>query len=157
MSGMPERKRVAQGARRFNVAHNTFRSWCVDNKLPGRHSLLLDIVEDLLITIPGVDNTKSVVAWLICGDSVPDPFHGGAILESIEVFFQVTDRARNKGVAFDELPRDAKEIILRKTQDFISTNPDAVVETDNGIALNSAAILLVDSLLDMAETLSGER
>ena len=73
-AGIPKQYRVSRGAERCHVAHNTFKGWCFDDRLPGTHPALVEHVEVLLKDVPGRHNAKAVAAWLLAGDAVPNPF-----------------------------------------------------------------------------------
>lgn len=114
-AGVPQQNRVSIGAVRFNVVHNTFKNWCEKNKIPGSHAMLVQMTEGLLEDVPGRFDPQAVVAWLLTGDAVPNPFHDNTdALAYVELFFQISDVAKGAGVVFNGLPRDVRNVILRR-------------------------------------------
>lgn len=153
-SGVPDKKRVAHGARRFGVAHNTFKGWCADDKPPKTYKALLAIVNDLLEGISGIHNDHAVTAWLLAGDAVPSPFTENVkTLELIEIFLEVVALAKKKGIEFDSLTREARELILERARDSVASDVDAVIEREGHIKFSKSTSVMVSSLLDMANTL----
>ncbi len=153
-SDAPKKNRVSYGAKRFDVAHNTFKGWCVEDTIPRRHAFLVTVVADLLQDITGSFNVHSVVAWLLAGDAVPNPFEAeGDALELVEIFLEVSAIARKNGIEFDRLPREARQLILNKARTLITDDPDSSTESDGRLRLDESAIHIIESLLAMAKTL----
>ena len=63
----PKQNRITIGAKRFDVVPNTFKAWCTADKIPGAHTDLVRIVDELLREVPGRYNSRAVVAWLLWG------------------------------------------------------------------------------------------
>lgn len=139
---VPQRNRVAFGAERFGVAPNTFRSWGSNDKVPSTHAVLISIVDSLLKQVPGHHNTRSVTAWLLAGDAVPNPFaEDTGALTLVELYIQISDVAHQEGHKFDELPRDVRNLILNHVRSVV--RPDANGE----YRLDDAAVALVKGML----------
>ena len=58
----PKPNRITVGAKRFDVVPNTFKAWCTGDKIPGTHTDLLRIVDELLRDMPGRYNPRAVAA-----------------------------------------------------------------------------------------------
>lgn len=149
-AGIPEKNRVNTGSSRFDVVPNTFRSWCLFDKIPGKHSTLLEIVEDLLKDIGGRHNTRAVVAWLLAGDAVPNPFessetHVDALL-LVNLYVQIADFARREGIDFEKLPRDVQNLVLSKARASLSASDSHEPK------LEGNTLAMVRGMLEMART-----
>lgn len=155
-SGIPKKNRVAYCAKRFGVVHNTFKGWCTADKTPKTYMALLSVVNELLKETAGVYNGHAVTAWLLAGDAVPSPFDdgGGDTLKTVEIFLQVVNLAKKKGIEFDKLDREARELILEKTRKAVASGDGAVIAEDGRFKLNEVTTVMVSSLLDMAKTLN---
>jgi hypothetical protein len=148
---VPKQSRIAVGARRFDVVPNTFKSWCVADKIPGTHSDLLRIVEELLKDVPGRHNTRAVVAWLLAGDAVPNPFGDDTdALLLVELYLKVSDIAKREGVEFGRLPRTVQNLILKRVRAMLPSN---ATSSDDGIRLDDSAISVVVGMLETARTM----
>lgn len=120
-AGIPTRNRLTVGSRRFGVVLNTFKSWCSLDRIPGTHADLVSVVENVLKDIPGRFNTKSVVAWLLAGDAVPNPFERDAgELALVEMGLQIAQLAQASGIEFQSLPRDVRSLIIRRARERMS-------------------------------------
>jgi hypothetical protein len=146
----PKKNRMTLGAQRFEVVPNTFGSWMKDDRIPGKHSTLLDITKALLTDIPGRYNTKAVVAWLLAGDAVPNPFEGDAsdTLALVDLYLQVSEIAKREGLVFDKLPRDVRNLILKRVRSSLPHQLD-----EEGVKLDRNAIALVTAMLETAKTM----
>ena len=146
----PKKNRMTLGAERFEVVPNTFGSWMKDDKIPGTHSKLLDVTKSLLSDIPGRYNAKAVVAWLLAGDAVPNPFEGDAsdTLALVDLYLQVSEIARREGLNFDKLPRDVRNLILKRVRASLPHQLD-----EEGVKLDRNAIGLVTAMLETAKTM----
>src|SRR5690606_15804608 len=60
--------RYSWGHKRYNVAVNTFKNWCVNDMPPRRYRDLVEVVTDLLGQMPGRHSANAVVAWLYAGE-----------------------------------------------------------------------------------------
>lgn len=149
-AGIPKRNRLTTGAKRFNVVLNTFKSWCNQNRIPGTHADLVRVVDNLLKDVPGRYNTKAVVAWLLAGDAVPNPFASdGGELALIELYLQIARLAKAEGIDFQSLPGDVRSLILRRSRERLSeVNPDT-----RATALDSATSAMVVGMLQTARAM----
>lgn len=151
-AGFPKANRTSLGARRFNVVHNTFKAWCVSNKIPGTHSLLIEIVEALLLDVAGRHNPKAVVAWLLAGDAVPNPFGDDSdALTFVDLYLQISQVAKREGIDFDKLPREVRNLILKHVR---ATLPSNARNTGEGVKLDKAALSMVMGMLETARTMA---
>lgn len=153
--GIPKKNRIAHGAKRFGVVHNTFKMWCTADRVPKTYMALLGIVKDILKDMPGAYSDHAVTAWLLAGDDVPNPFEDGAnTLKMLEIFLQVVELSKKKGIEFEKLDRKARELILEKTRNAVASS-DGTMEQESGeYTLSESTAAMVNSLLDMANTLS---
>jgi hypothetical protein len=155
-AAVPKKARMSYGAKRFGVAINTFKSWCVADRIPGAHSDLVGIVDELVKDIPGRPNTRAVVAWLLAGDVVPNPFADETdALAFVELYLQIVDIARREGVTFGKLPRELQNRVLKHVLKYLRTGRDQNV-ADTGVQLDSSAVSMVIGMLDAA-SVSRER
>jgi hypothetical protein len=155
-AGAPKKARVSYGAKRFGVAINTFKSWCVSDRIPGTHADLVGIVEELLKDIPGRSNSRAVVAWLLAGDAVPNPFADETdALAFVELYLQIAEIARRERVEFGKLPRELQNRVLKHVLRYLRTTRDQNM-ADAGIQLDSSAVSMVIGMLDAA-SVSRER
>ena len=149
-AGIPQQNRVSHGARRLGVVHNTFKSWCLQDRIPGSHASLLDIVGKLLEETPGRYNPKAVVAWLLAGDAVPNPFGDDTdALAFVELYLQIAEIARRERIAFDKLPREVRNRILKHVLKHLRASSNANKAND-ALQLDDAAVSLVIGMLDTA-------
>lgn len=147
----PKQNRVAAGAKRFAVVHNTFKSWCTQDKIPNTHSNLVGIVESLLKDMPGRHNTKTVVAWLLAGDAVPNPFADDTdALLLVELYFQISDVAKSEGIEFDKLRRDVRNLILKRVRAML---PPTATSADKGLQLDHSMTAAVAGMLETARAM----
>lgn len=150
-AGFPKQNRTSVGARRFNVVHNTFKAWCVADRIPGTHSSLIEIVEELLKEVSGRQNPRAVVAWLLAGDAVPNPFGDDTdALVFVELYLQILQIAKREGVDFDKLPREVRNLILRRVR---STLPANAADTAEGLRLDDTTVTMVIGMLETARTM----
>lgn len=148
---VPRQNRVSFGAKRFGVVHNTFKSWCSADKIPGTHNVLLEVVEALLKDIPGRHSARAVVAWLLAGDAVPHPFSDDTdALALVEVYLQIGEIARRRGMAFDELPREVRNLILKHVLKHARASRHGPNKADEGLQLDDAAVSMVIGMLETA-------
>ena len=146
-AGIPRKNRVSYGAKRFNVAINTFKNWCVADKLPGTISVLVDIVEELLKDVPGRANPKAVVAWLLAGDAVPHPFADDTdALATVELYLQIADIARRERIDFRTLPRGVQNQILKHVLRHLRAGHGPNI----GLQLDPSAVSMVIGMLAVA-------
>lgn len=151
-AGFPKQNRTSLGAKRFDVVHNTFKAWCVADRIPGTHALLVAVVEELLKEVSGRKNPRAVVAWLLAGDAVPNPFGDDTdALAFVELYLQILQIAKREGVDFDKLPREVRNLILRRVR---STLPPNAADTDEGLRLDDAKIAMVIGMLETARTMA---
>ena len=144
---VPRENRVVYGAKRFGLAHNTFKSWCVADRIPGAHSTLTQIVEQLVAEIPGRHNPRSVLAWLIAGDAVPNPFADDTdALAFVELYLQIADIARRERMDFDKLPREVCNTILNHVLRHLRPQRN----TNKSLQLDEAAVSMVIAMLETA-------
>ena len=147
-SRFPRENRVSVGARRFSVVHNTFKAWCASDRIPGTHSALIGLVEELLKDVPSRYNPRAVAAWLLAGDAVPNPFGDDTdALASVELYLEISEVAQREGIDFDKLPRDVRNLILRRVQETL--HPDAA-HSGGGLKLDNTTLLSI--VLGMLET-----
>ena len=146
----PKKNRMTLGAQRFDVVPNTFGSWMKDDRIPGKHSTLLDVTKDLLSDIPGRYNTKAVAAWLLAGDAVPNPFEGDSsdTLALVDLYLQVSEIAKREGIDFNKLPRDVRNLILKRVRASLPPQLD-----EQGVKLDRNALALVTGMLETAKTM----
>lgn len=150
-AGFPKANRTSAGARRFNVVHNTFKAWCVSDKIPGTHALLIEIVEALLQEVAGRHNPKAVVAWLLAGDAVPNPFADDTdAVAFVDLYLQISQVAKREGINFDKLPRDVRNRILKRVRAMLPTNARNAAE---GVKLDKTALSWVVGILESAHTM----
>lgn len=148
---VPRQNRVSAGAKRFGVVHNTFKSWCSADKIPGTHTVLLEIVDALLKDIPGRHNTRAVVAWLLAGDAVPHPFADDTdALAFVELYLQIGDIARRKGIAFDKLPREVRNLVLKHVLKHVRAGRPNAKRAEERLQLDDAAVSMVIGMLETA-------
>lgn len=152
-AGFPTQNRTSVGARRFNVVHNTFKAWCVADRIPGTHSLLIGIVEALLQDVSGRHNPKAVVAWLLAGNAVPHPFGGDDTdaLAFVELHLQILQVAKREGIDFDQLPREVRNLILKRVR---ATLPREAASAHEGLQLDSATRSMLVGMLETARTMA---
>ena len=137
-SGVPQKNRVAHCAKRFGVVHNTFKGWCTADKTPKSYMALLAIVSELLKSTAGNYRDHAVTAWLLAGEDVPNPFEDGAnTLKMLEIFLQVVDLSRTKGIEFESLDRQARELILEKTRNAVTSSDAPSIDTDPSCSKSS--------------------
>lgn len=154
-SGLPQKNRIAHCAKRFGVVHNTFKMWCTADRAPKTYMALLSIVNEILKDTAGNYSDHAVTAWLLAGEDVPNPFEDGAnTLKMLEIFLQVVELSKTKGIDFERLDRQARELILQKTQNAATSSDGTVKDESGGIKLSESTTAMVSSLLDMANTLS---
>jgi hypothetical protein len=146
----PKKNRMTLGSERFEVVPNTFGNWMKDDKIPGKHSTLLDITKALLADIPGRYNAKAVVAWLLAGDAVPNPFEGDSsdTLALVDLYLQVSEIAKREGMDFNKLPRDVRNLILKRVRASLPHHLD-----EEGVKLDRNALALVTGMLETAKTM----
>ena len=153
----PKKARVSYGAKRFGVAINTFKSWCVADRIPGTHSDLVAMVDELIGDIPGRPNSRAVVAWLLAGDAVPNPFADETdALAFVELYLQIVDIARRERIDFGKLPRELQNRVLKHVLRYLRTTSRDQNMADAGIQLDSSAVSMVIGMLDAA-SVSRER
>lgn len=151
-AGFPKANRTSEGARRFNVVHNTFKAWCASDKIPGTYASLIDIVEALLMEVAGRHNPKAVVAWLLAGDAVPNPFGDDSdALAFVDLYLQISQIAKREGIDFDKLPREVRNLILKRVHSMLPTNDGAA--TDD-VKLDKTALSMVMGMLETARTMT---
>jgi len=151
-SGFPKQSRTSAGARRFNVVHNTFKAWCVADRIPGTHAVLIEIVASLLQDISGRHNAKAVAAWLLAGDAVPNPFGDDTdALAFVDLYLQISQIAKREGINFDKLSREARNLILTRVRAMLPPNASSA---DDGLRLDKAALSKVVGMLEMARTMT---
>lgn len=151
-AGFPKANRTSEGARRFKVVHNTFKAWCASDKIPGTHGLLIEIVEALLVEVAGRHNPKAVVAWLLAGDSVPNPFGDDSdALAFVDLYLQISQVAKREGIDFDKLPREVRNLILKRVRSMLPTNKGTATED---VKLDKTALSMVMGMLETARTMT---
>ncbi|MGI9288647.1 MAG: hypothetical protein ACR2P1_24890 [Pseudomonadales bacterium] len=149
----PSENRLSLGARRFKVTPATFKKWCAYDRIPGQHKVLAAIVDELLNEVPGHYNPKAVVAWLLAGDAVPNPFDDdGGALKTVELYFEIAEIAKRKGIEFSSLPRDAQSLIIRRVGTQLAQNPSSKLDDSVQLDDETAAMALV--MMDTALSLS---
>jgi len=149
-AGIPQQNRVSHGARRLGVVHNTFKSWCVADRLPGSHSSLIQVVEELLKDTPGRHNPKAVVAWLLAGDAVPNPFGDDTdALAFVELYLQIAEIARREKIPFEKFPREVRNRILKHLVRHLRAEGSAN-KVGDGWQLDDATVRMVVTILDAA-------
>ncbi len=148
-ASVPRENRITYCAHRFDVVHNTVISWLEKNKIPGKHALLVRIVTHLLKDIPGRYDAHAVVAWLLTGDSVPNPFHDDTdALQAVELYFQISDLARAHGIDFDGMPREVRNLILRRVQGWLRHQ---AAQTKGPLTLDDSARTIVLGMIEAAQ------
>ena len=147
----PKQNRITIGAKRFDVVPNTFKAWCTADKIPGAHTDLLRIVDELLREVPGRYNSRAVVAWLLAGDAVPNPFGDDTdALLLVELYLKLSDIAKHEGMDFDKLPRNVRNLILRRVRGMLPTGASS---SDEGLQLDDTAVSVVIGMLETARTM----
>ena len=147
----PKPNRITVGAKRFDVVPNTFKAWCTGDKIPGTHTDLLRIVDELLRDMPGRYNPRAVAAWLLAGDAVPNPFGDDTdALLLVELYLKLSDIAKHEGMDFDKLPRNVRNLILRRVRGML---PAGAGSSDEGVQLDDAVISVVIGMLETARTM----
>lgn len=147
----PSQNRITVGAKRFNVVHNTFKAWCTADKIPGSHWDLVRLVDELLKEVPGRYNTRAVVAWLLAGDAVPHPFGDDTdALLLVELYLKLSDLAKHQGMDFDRLPRNVRNLMLRRVRAMLPPN---AASSDDGLRLDDTAVSVVIGMLETARTM----
>ena len=147
----PKPNRITVGAKRFDVVPNTFKAWCTGDKIPGTHTDLLRIVDELLRDMPGRYNPRAVAAWLLAGDAVPNPFGDDTdALLLVELYLKLSDIAKHEGMDFDKLPRNVRNLILRRVRGMLPTGASS---SDEGVQLDDAVISVVIGMLETARTM----
>lgn len=150
-AGVPSRNRIIVGSRRFDVVPNTFKNWCEKDKIPGKHTLLIQIVDALLEDVPGRHNSKAVAAWLLAGDAVPNPFDDRTdSLSVVELYFQISDIAKSEGLEFDSLPRPVRNLILRR----VRTELEKAQGMKSGVHLDDKTTAMVMVMVETARELA---
>jgi hypothetical protein len=148
---VPKQNRITVGAKRFDVVPNTFKAWCTADKIPGAHGDLVRIVDELLRDMPGRYNPRAVVAWLLAGDAVPNPFGDDTdALLLVELYLKLSDIAKHEGMDFDKLPRNVRNLILRRVRAMLPANANG---SDEGIQLDDTAVSVVIGMLETARTM----
>ena len=66
----------------------------------------------------------------------------------MDLYLQVSEIAKREGVAFDKLPRDVRNIILKRVRTSLSPQLD-----DDGVKLDRNAVALVTAMLETAKTM----
>jgi hypothetical protein len=147
----PKQNRITVGAKRFDVVPNTFKAWCTADKIPGTHSDLLRITSELLREMPGRYNARAVVAWLLAGDAVPNPFGDDTdALLLVELYLKLSDIAKHEGMDFDKLPRNVRNLILKRVRALLPPN---ATSSDDGVELDETAVSVVIGMLETARTM----
>lgn len=147
----PKQNRITVGAKRFDVVPNTFKAWYSGDKIPGTHADLVRIAEELLRDVPGRYNSRAVVAWLLAGDAVPNPFGDDTdALLLVELYLKLSDIAKHEGMDFDQLPRNVRNLILRRVRAMLPAN---AVGSDEGVQLDDTAVSVVIGMLETARTM----
>lgn len=150
-AGFPKQNRLTVGAKRFGIVPNTFRSWCVQDKIPQTHSDLVGIVEKLLKDVPGRYNARAVVAWLLAGDAVPHPFTDEAdALLLVELYFRIREIAKSEKIEFEKLPRDVRNLILKRVRAML---PPTAASADEGLQLDHAVVNAIAGMLETARAM----
>ena len=148
---LPQQNRITIGAKRFDVVPNTFKAWCTADRIPGAHTDLVRIVDELLREIPGRYNSRAVVAWLLAGDAVPNPFGDDTdALLLVELYLKLSDIAKHEGMDFDKLPRNVRNLILRRVRAMLPAN---AIGSDEGVQLDDTAVSVVIGMLETARTM----
>ena len=112
-AGVPQTNRQSAVAKRFQVVLNTAKHWCLSDRIPQTHSDLTRIVENLLRDIPVRVDARAVIAWLLAGNAVSNPFGDDDTLGIVELYLEIAEFARHQGLDFSELPRDVRHVIFR--------------------------------------------
>ena len=152
-ANFPRQNRVAYGARRFDVAHNTFKNWCEKDKIPGRHALLLQIVEELLSDVAGQHNSRAVVGWLVAGDAVPNPIErDDDAIWLVELYFAISDLSKKEGLNFEELPRAVRNMILNRVRSELEKDGQTseAGQLDLNDKISAMVLVMVDTARSMA-------
>lgn len=150
-AGVPKPNRLSIGSKRFKVALNTFKSWCLQDRIPQTHADRVAVVEDLLKDIPGRYDAMAVVAWLLAGSAVPNPFERDlGELALVDLGLQIAQLAHKAGVDFQGLPREVRSLIIRRTRERLAEiNPDPSVTS-----LDDATAAMVVGMLETARAMS---
>jgi hypothetical protein len=147
----PKQNRITVGAKRFDVVPNTFKAWCTADKIPGTHTDLLRIVDELLREVPGRYNARAVAAWLLAGDAVPNPFGDDTdALLLVELYLKLSDIAKHEGMDFGRLPRSVRNLILRRVRSML---PASASSSEEGVHLDNSAVSVVIGMLETARTM----
>jgi hypothetical protein len=150
-AGVSKPNRLSIGSKRFKVALNTFKSWCLQDRIPQTHADRVAVVEDLLKDIPGRYDTMAVVAWLLAGSAVPNPFERDVgELALVDLGLQIAQLAHKAGVDFQGLPREVRSLIIRRTRERLAEiNPDPSVTS-----LDDATAAMVVGMLETARAMT---
>jgi len=150
-AGIPKRNRLSIGSKRFKVALNTFKSWCLHDRIPGTHADRVAVVEDLLNDIPGRHNTMAVVAWLLAGSAVPNPFERDVgELALVDLGLQISRLAQEAGIDFQNLPREVRSLVIRRTRERLAE----INKDPSFTSLDSATSAMVVGMLETARAMS---
>lgn len=145
------KSRIAAGARRFDIAANTFKFWLMHDRIPGTHGALLEITEALLREIPGHYNPKSVVAWLLAGDAVPNPFESESkdTLKLLDLYMRIAEVAKRAGLDFNALPREARNTIVTRIQSLIPEPSDS-----DAVEFDKSTLTVLIGMLETAKAMT---
>lgn len=143
-AGFPEHNRFSAGAERFDVVPSTFRNWCVEDRPPGKHSVLLSVVATLLKDIPGQFDPNAIAAWLLAGDAVPNPFNDDDSLMLVELYVQIEKLAKREKIDMARFPRKLRQQLLKRIYAKLPAN---AVDAEKGLQLDGAMRSMVVRLL----------
>src|SRR5262249_62355661 len=111
---------------------------------------LVETVEELLKEIPNRQNPRAVVAWLLAGDAVPNPFADDAdALVFVELYLQIADIARRERIDFDKLPREVRNRILKHVLRHLRGGT-RTSKAHEALHLDDGTVSMVIGMLDAA-------
>lgn len=120
-AGIEKANRFASGSRLFDVTLNTFRHWCINNK-PPRHFIDLKEIVDCLkpdISTLYSQDSIAIVAWLLCGDHVPNPFKNVSNGFFTDLILLINRIATLKGLPMDSFSKEDRDSIIQSASHYL--------------------------------------
>ena len=152
LANFEQKARYTVGAERFDVAVNTFRKWCIDDRPPRKYGMLHKVVTELLSDAGGDYNPESIVGWLYAGDAVPNPFERKAVdyvlLGELYLLFQ--QQAQFKSVDFNAIPESSRQTAMDRAMSYLEANAIGQDASLDSYKDDETLLSLIDSLLELA-------
>lgn len=144
---LPKQHRITMGSQRFDVVPNTVKYWLEGNRVPATHTALVKITEKILEGMTRKYNPIAVAAWLMAGDAVPNPFgeDNTDALQVVNLYLQIAEAAKNEGIEFNSLPRDARNLIIKRV---LAMNPST---DEDGVKFDNATLSMLKGMLEIAQ------